>query len=492
MPQARKILLADPDLDAVRGLSRALRERKYQVSYAPDGSRALEVAVLRHPDLILFDEGCKLLEARSFINILRTNPRTEDIPVVLTLTQYTDRVQGLRDGYLRKPFNLDEVLSRIDHLFRRSDAARQLRGETKEIEGALGNLSLPDILQILSMNRRTGRLAVERGQERGEIHVADGRPVNAKVAAIEGEKALFRLLTWKEGAFAFMPLGVAPRERIQRAMDDALLEGLRQADELARLAPRLPPSHARVEFSPEAELSAAPQHPVTAQVVAALRQPRTVPELLDLAPAVDLDVVAALLTLLDKGVARLATGSDEGLELLGAAEIHALRTRLFRGRAAPRSAVTKVLVCGKLPAAGRRVSRELPQVSPTPSEGAALRSGLGTLGRLTVSEALAVDFCLLPASDAARPLWRPFSAGSLGALLLDDSEGAFALARYLAWEVRVPVVVSGAEVPAALRGAPAGVYAVPGSLMDALRGLLIAALRPLSDEGGERARTGSE
>ncbi|HLL81175.1 MAG TPA: response regulator, partial [Longimicrobium sp.] len=126
MAQHRKILIADPDLEAARGLSKALRQRGYQVHYAPDGSRALEVAVLRHPDLILFDEGCRLIEAKTFSQILRTNPRTEDIPVVLTTAAFdADKIRGLRDGYLKKPFNRDEVISRVDHIFRRTEAANQ-------------------------------------------------------------------------------------------------------------------------------------------------------------------------------------------------------------------------------------------------------------------------------------------------------------------------------------------------------------------------------
>ena len=84
MAQARKILIADPDVNAVRPLTKALRQRGDHVQYAPDGSRALEVAVLRHPDVILFDEHCRLIEARAFVQILLTNPRTDDIPVVVT------------------------------------------------------------------------------------------------------------------------------------------------------------------------------------------------------------------------------------------------------------------------------------------------------------------------------------------------------------------------------------------------------------------------
>ena len=253
MAQSRKILIADPDIESVRSLSKALRQKGYQVHYAPDGSRALEIAVLRHPDLTLFDESCRLLEPRTFIQILRTNPRTEDIPVVLTTTQLDpDKVRGLRDGYLRKPYNLDEVLGRIDHISRRAEAARDLKGEAKEIEGTLTQLSIADLLQILAMNRRSGRLNLTRGSERGEIHVGEGRPLNAKVGAVEGDKALFRLLGWTEGSFAFIPGNPTPRVRIQRSMDDALLEGMRQNDEVGRLLQSLPARTARLLLAPEA------------------------------------------------------------------------------------------------------------------------------------------------------------------------------------------------------------------------------------------------
>ena len=46
MTNVHKILIADPDLAAVRALSKAMRLKGYQVHYAPDGSKALQVSVL--------------------------------------------------------------------------------------------------------------------------------------------------------------------------------------------------------------------------------------------------------------------------------------------------------------------------------------------------------------------------------------------------------------------------------------------------------------
>jgi CheY-like chemotaxis protein len=484
--QVRKILIADPDVDSVRTLTRALRARGYQVHYAPDGSRALEICVLRHPDLVLFDEACKLLDARTFIQILRTNPRTEEVPVVLTTTNLdVDRLRGLRlAAHLKKPFNLDEVLSRLEHIFRRNEAAKDLKSDAQEIEGSLSQLGIPDLLQILGMNKRSGKLSLERGNERGEILVTDGRAVNARLGRVEGEKALFRLLAWTEGAFTFAPGTNPGKPRIDRAMDDALLEGMRQADEVNRLLPSLPPRTTRMVLAPDADLPQE-QHPVTAQVVDLLRQPRALGEVLDLAPAPDLEVLGVLITLMQKGVARVAEGEGEGSgPLLGPAELHALRSRVLRGKSPLKVVTAKVFICGNGPAAARRLFAQLPGLAAVSAEPKAVKSGFGTLGRLELSEVLHLDFCVLPPAEAARPLWRPFSAGAVGALLMDSSEAAVRLASYLAWEIRVPVAVLGSTVPEKLHGAPAGAIALGDDLTEALRGLLVQSLHPASAASG--------
>jgi len=461
-------------------LTRSLRQRNYQVHYAPDGARALEVCVLRHPDLVLFDEDCKLLDARTFIQILRTNPRTEDIPVVLTTTNLdVDRLRGLRvAAHLKKPFNLDEVLGRIEHIFRRSEAAKDLKNDAQEIEGSLSQLGIPDLMQILGMNKRSGKLSLERGNERGEIIVGDGRPVNARLGRVEGEKALFRMLTWNEGSFTFAPGTSGGKPRITRGMDDALMEGMRQADEVNRLLPSLPARTVRLALAPEAEL-AQDQHPVTAQVVDLLRQPRSLGEVLDLAPATDLEVLGVLNTLIQKGVARVAEGEEPGGgPLLGPAELHALRSRVLRGKTPQKVVTAKVFICGNGPAAARRLFARLPGLAAISAEPTAVKSGFGTLGRLDLSEVLHLDFCVLPPAEAAKPLWRPFSAGAVGALLMDNSEAAVRLATYLAWEIRVPLVVLGEVVPESLQGAPAGASAMGDDLTEALKTLLIQSLNP--------------
>jgi hypothetical protein len=64
--------------------------------------------VLRHLDVVLFDRSCPVLEARTFVDILRTNPRTDTIPVIVTASA-EEADEAMRDarGAASKTYNLD-------------------------------------------------------------------------------------------------------------------------------------------------------------------------------------------------------------------------------------------------------------------------------------------------------------------------------------------------------------------------------------------------
>ena len=467
MTAVRKILIADPDLQAVRGLSKALRQRGYQVHYAADGSRALELAVLRHPDVVLFDEACPLIKPSLFAQILGSNPRTMGIPVVLTGTSLE---AGAAQGVLQKPLQLGEVLARIEEIFSREPGAES--AEAQELEGSFAQLPLPDLLQMLKLNKRSGRLEVSRGMEAGAVVVAEGRPVDAALGTVQGEKALFRLLTWTEGSFTFVPGSPSGPPSISRGMDDALFEGMRQADELKRLEPLVPPSKAllvRVPGMPA--LVDAP----TLVLLEMLREPHTLAELLDRQPGPDVSVLETVVQLLRRGVLRVTEpeGPAEAGPLLGVAEVHALRARMLRTKPGTRVTVAKVLVCSAAAEKTRRFLAQLPNLVAGPEEAAALENGFGTVARLELGESLRLYFCILPPGDAARPLWRPFSACAVGVLVLDAEEETLAQGLALAQQRRLRVVCALPDVPPPLSAAPLGATAVAEGAESALRALLV-------------------
>jgi DNA-binding response OmpR family regulator len=477
VPPVRKILVADPDPTTLRGLAPALRQRGYQVHAARDGSRALQIAILRFPDLVILDERCPLLDTRTFVRILRTNPRTERIPVILTGDE-VDLDRARLGTYLKKPFNLDEVLARIEQVFRRVDASRAVSGDGRELEGNLAQIPLVDLLQILAVNRKSGRLAVtEADGERAEIALREGRVVDATVGAVSGEKALFRLLTRREGQFAFLPGKDVGTERIERKVDELALEGLRQADEVARLAPQLPRPGEAIELAVDPSEIPAGLHPVTEEVVAQLAEPRRFSDLVDRCRASDLEAMRATLALLERGFARRRAepvGEEPRPEFLAAHELHALRARIARGRSSGPQTVGKVVMAGGGPLARRAALARLaglPGYRPEPEP----QAGFGTVGRLTLRDGVRVDLTELPVEPAQRPLWRPFASGAVGALVLLPLEQAEPLLAELTRVLRLPVVVCGpseAAVPPAFREAAAGLAFAGSDVAEGLRVLL--------------------
>ena len=469
MTTIRKVLLADPDLTSVRSLTRALRQKGYQVHSARDGARALELAVLRHPDLVLFDHACPVLDARTFVDILRTNPRTDTIPVVVTATA-EDADEAMRDGpgpLLRKPYNLDEVLAHIDDLLARADRARNDAAESQEIEGALAQLALPDLLQTLALARRTGRVTLRRGNERGEVELVEGRPVDARASAVQGEKALFRLLDWAEGTFSFQPGPPSAEARIGRGTDELLLEAARQSDECRRLLEALPEAGTRWAQAPGAALRAVP--PLAREVLRRLEAPCSAAELLDAVEATDLGVLQSLAMLHGEGlIVPVDMDAPPAPEpLLTAAEAHAVRARAQRGRNTGRSQVVKVLLGARDASAARESLAGLPLLAP---EGAPVEA-LGTVAELEVAEGLLLHFCIVPAGELSRPLWRSFTSDAAGLVLAEPSPALLAQARFVADQLRTAVAVMGGSCPEELFRL--GATAQPGA-RDAVRTVLLA------------------
>lgn len=95
----------------------------YTVDYAADGKSAFDKAMLLPFDLIILD---LLLPGRSGFSVCRDIREAGLITPILALTALTqtaDKVKGLRmgaDDYVTKPFEMQELMARVDALLRRA------------------------------------------------------------------------------------------------------------------------------------------------------------------------------------------------------------------------------------------------------------------------------------------------------------------------------------------------------------------------------------
>jgi len=117
----RPLLLIVEDHSEVRNYIKSKLQDHFQIVEAENGKAGLAIAVEQMPDLVISDVMMPVLDGVRFCQKIKTDPRTDHIPVIL-LTAKADiesRLKGLQTGaddYLAKPFNGRELLIRSQNL----------------------------------------------------------------------------------------------------------------------------------------------------------------------------------------------------------------------------------------------------------------------------------------------------------------------------------------------------------------------------------------
>ena len=131
--RTRILAVDDSALDRER-LKDELTAEGYQVATAQDGEEALVSVASEAPDLILLDVIMPKLDGYEVCRRLKSDGRTILIPVVMitSLQATEERIKGIEagaDDFLSKPFNRQELLTRVRSLLK-------LKRHTDELENA--------------------------------------------------------------------------------------------------------------------------------------------------------------------------------------------------------------------------------------------------------------------------------------------------------------------------------------------------------------------
>jgi DNA-binding response OmpR family regulator len=116
-----RILVVDDEMDIVDLLAFNFKNEGWEVMTAFDGEEAIRMAVTTEPDLILLDLMMPKLDGMAVCEILRKNPHTARIPIIILSAWSSEdaRVLGLETGandYVNKPFSPREVVVRARNL----------------------------------------------------------------------------------------------------------------------------------------------------------------------------------------------------------------------------------------------------------------------------------------------------------------------------------------------------------------------------------------
>jgi DNA-binding response OmpR family regulator len=128
-----RILLVEDEEALAEGLRVNLHRKQYDVDVAGDGRTGLASAQARRYDLILLDIRLPEIDGFEVCQRLRQDGNFTPILMLTARNQPDDVVYGLKlgaDDYVTKPFDLAELLARIEGLLRRHEWWRQEREDS--------------------------------------------------------------------------------------------------------------------------------------------------------------------------------------------------------------------------------------------------------------------------------------------------------------------------------------------------------------------------
>jgi hypothetical protein len=408
---ARTVLLIEPDVDELGVLASKLRARGLEVWIADGMDSALSRARRALPDVVLASDRLEQDPERA----------RGEVPGLGNLPWFRLVDEGAPHDSRSLSRSDAEVIARRVHAL--PTRSQTIVPEASDFRGDLAQVSVVDLIQLLSSNRRSGVLTLQTPLGTGEVRFVDGEVLDALYRRLEGRKALYRLLAEREGAFSFMVGAGAP---LLRRIDDAshllLMDGIRELDESQELVNGLDLGDDTIValVQPAADTAEVP-----AMILAMLVTPRTLSELLDDVPAMDLEILRAVALLLRDGSLRRIAGGSRRVELadpdrLGV--LAALSKRIMRagfrdgGRVAIAASPRRLL---SVAAAFGRIAEAMMPTEAVP--GAPIPHLLSTL---RLGDSVDLDVLGIPLVEAYAPFWAVVLPGCSALALLDEGPRA--------------------------------------------------------------------
>ena len=135
----KSVIVVDDVPENLRLLIQMLSDEGYHVRTAPSGELALQSIQKSPPDLILLDILMPGMDGYEVCRQLKLNDSLKDIPVIFisALNEVFDKVEAFAIGgvdYITKPFQMEEVLARVQTHLSLRKMRQQLEEQNRELE----------------------------------------------------------------------------------------------------------------------------------------------------------------------------------------------------------------------------------------------------------------------------------------------------------------------------------------------------------------------
>lgn len=202
MNSKKTIMLVDDEESILFSLQRILElSGNYEIITAQNGREALLKIRRLPPDLIISDVHMPEMDGLELCKKIREKEITRAIPFIFLTAVKDSMVQGLKigaDDFIKKPFSLDEVLAKIEAMFRRVDRTKE---QASQFKGTLEEYPLETLLDLCLKENLTGNLIMQQKENFGRIEIEAGDIKKVIFQDLAEDEALDTLLKWEQGIF---------------------------------------------------------------------------------------------------------------------------------------------------------------------------------------------------------------------------------------------------------------------------------------------------
>lgn len=154
------ILIVDDIPDNIRFLSKLLLEQGFNVRKALNGEMALTAVYTTPPDLILLDVNMPGMSGYDVCKLLKQEDETAAIPIIFltALDDANDKVKAFQVGaadYITKPFQLEEVVARIQNQLTIKALQAKLQAQNSQLQQTLDDLKATQA-QLIQKEKMAG------------------------------------------------------------------------------------------------------------------------------------------------------------------------------------------------------------------------------------------------------------------------------------------------------------------------------------------------
>jgi DNA-binding response OmpR family regulator/predicted regulator of Ras-like GTPase activity (Roadblock/LC7/MglB family) len=228
MSELWRILLVEDNDVLNQSIVNSLRKDGYVVHGVRSGAEAIRIVWSEEFDVVIGDLKTPGADGFEMLQWLRTfRPKTRMIMIAASGSAM-DRTQALEAGvvsYLSKPLDL--------HLLK--EELRRLLQHTG-FSASLDSFDLLDVIQIITMSRKSIALLVNTGlEERGILRFQGGELIWAEYGILRGEEAFFALAAHKNGTVIHQPWNERITPNVTQPLSRLIFQALQYRSKYAAM-----------------------------------------------------------------------------------------------------------------------------------------------------------------------------------------------------------------------------------------------------------------